>query len=156
MMKLLSLDPGITTGWALFNTINSLPLIKFGSERGKDTLWCALEELKQPELVVVVEDYINRPSKAGGFDHAWDTGKTHRIIGSIEHWCWENHYKFILQQPMIKPAAYGMLGLKYEKGKKNQHHLDAIVHGYYFLLAQKLVDKKKIFLSLKGGNIGGD
>jgi len=98
----------------------------------------------------VVEDYINRPPKAGGFDHSWDKGKTHRVIGALDFWCYENSIELVLRQPMLKPAAYGQLGMVYQKGKKNMHHMDAIVHGYSWLLDNKYVEKKDVLLSLRG------
>lgn len=154
-MKLLAIDPGKANGIAYMDTTKKPPVVFLDTIHGKERLFSELNSYaKDPSInpeIVVVEDYINRPATARGFDHSWDKGFTHRIIGAIEHWAWQHRIEMILQQPAIKPAMYGMLGLKYVQGQKNVHHLDALVHGYKFIFDRHLLPQNEIFKALQGG-----
>lgn len=152
-MKVVSFDPGKKTGWAILDPESSGHLlINFGTTPNKTELIQLLKDLETPnvQLQVVVEDYINRPPKSGGFDHTWDKGYTHRIIGMIEGWCLRNRFKMILQQPSDKPAAFGIIGMQYKKGTQNIHHLDAIAHGFFYLFKNGLAPKEKIIDAMAG------
>lgn len=151
-MKILSLDPGNNTGWCLLDTNEKRVVQEFGTTRTETEFYQLLEEMDDrfEELTVVCEDYINRPPKAGGFDHTWDKGFTHRMIGAVKHWSWQNKFKLVLQQPMIKPAMYGLLGMEYKKGRKDIHHLDAIVHGFKYIYDKKLLPQNMILGAMSG------
>lgn len=156
-MKVVSFDPGKSTGWAVLDPESEGHLlINFGTTSNKTELVQLLKDFETTnvQLQVVVEDYINRPAKSGGFDHTWDKGYTHRIIGIIEGWCLRNRFKMTLQQPVDKPGAYGIIGLKYLKGAKHTHHLDAIAHGFFYIHKHKLAPQDKIFMAMAGKNNG--
>lgn len=153
-MLLLSFDPGTNTGWALFNTDDPEKLLQsFGTCRNKIALYAFLGEVPPvTDLTVVYEDYIIKQEKSrGGFDHNNDKGETLRIIGAIEHWAWERKYPVGKpQQASMKPGAYGQVGLTYKKGQRDRHHMDAVVHGFDYLLKNKLAPANRILLSMKG------
>lgn len=154
-MKFLSLDPGaINTGWALFDTSNSdFPVTNFGTTRSKEQLFNLLQEdfLYEGLNQLIVEDYIIKQSvKAGGFNHDFDKGRTLRIIGALEFFAWSHAIDFVLYQPSNKPIAYGQIGLTYVKGKKDMHHMDAVVHGFNHCLLKELLPKSKILGRFKG------
>jgi hypothetical protein len=49
-----------------------------------------------------------------------------------------------------KAPAYGVVGLTYVKGKQNQHHMDAIVHGFHYIWKNKLAPMNKIIDAMAG------
>lgn len=150
-MRLLAIDPGKANGLALLDTKQDRVLRNAWTVRGVEKLYAELDECYEPGLTIVAEDYVNRPPQAGGFDHHWDKGFTHRVIGAIEHWAWSNKLGIVtLQQPSIKPAMYGLVGLKYVKGAKNMHHIDAAVHGFKFLWDRKIIPQKEILNCMSG------
>jgi hypothetical protein len=130
--SLIAVDPGATTGWALFDTSAQRP-VEVGEVR-KEKFFGFLEGNTEHGLVWVVENYIIRPpGKAGGFDHSWNTGDTLKLIGAIEYHARVYKQLFYLQQPNIKPLAYKQMGAEYKKGKPGMHIQDAIAHGVHFI-----------------------
>lgn len=137
-MRIVSVDPGGTTGFAVFQTNEKLGKV---SQRPVE-----IGEIKSAYFkewvaslsnvnIWVVEDYIIRPSnkKAGGFDHTWGKGETLRKIGMLEYEAYLTGAEFVLQQPSLKPLAYKQMGAKYVKGKKGTHIYDAIAHGVHYI-----------------------
>lgn len=155
-MIILSFDPGKSTGWAVLDTQKERLLQRVGTAEGPAELMIQLQnfelDYEEEEIHIVIENYINRPSGAGGFDHNWDKGYTHRIIGRIEGWAdiqaWGPCY---FSEPSEKPGHYGLVGLKYAKGAKNRHHIDAAVHGFAHIKKLKLAPLDKIINALQGG-----
>lgn len=132
LQVIMAVDPGNTTGWALFEQNSQKPyeigeVKKEGFHKWLDgntgvNIW-------------VVEDYIIRPPnrKAGGHDHFWNKGDTLRLIGAIERHAHVTKALFYLQQPSLKPLAYKQMGMEYVKGKSGMHMHDAIAHGVHFI-----------------------
>lgn len=135
-MKIIAVDPGKNTGWALFEDERK-PKV-FGTLRGLDDAWEWLPS-QHPDLWVV-ENYRVRP--AGSFKsqwgHEWMEVDAIRVIGAIQFHAHANLAEFKLQEPSIKPVAAGWLGMEYKKGKKDQHHVDATLHGYYYIVKEGL------------------
>jgi Holliday junction resolvasome RuvABC endonuclease subunit len=128
-MKILGIDPGTTTGWALLE--NSTPL-KMGEWKGKKAFEEGLASLLKEEQidVVVVEDFVFRP---GFKENKWKKTDVAKQIGYIEAACKMLGIEFAKpQSPAIKPVGYGMSGMKYEKGKRGMHMQDAIAHAMYW------------------------
>lgn len=134
---LLSLDPGKTTGAALF---------KYEAEDGRYVrhvllrIWTiSFEDIFKwlnenvPDYYVV-EDYKVRPRhlQKSGYAHQWDDGKTLRIIGFIEGLAQEHGVTIKKVQPSDKPLAYRLINKEYKKGKPNMHMWDAMAHGEMF------------------------
>lgn len=130
--KLMAVDPGATTGWALFTTDSQKP--SSVGECRKEDLYDWLDEYNDVE-VWVVEDYIIRPPsrKQGGHEHFWDKGDTLRYIGAIQRHAHSTGAEFHKQQASLKPLAYKQMGADYQKGKKGMHIYDAIAHGAHFI-----------------------
>lgn len=157
-MIILSFDPGKHCGWAVLDTENKERLLqRLGTAEGPEELHEQLKDFEERykglEVHVVIEDYINRPPKAGGFDHTWDKGYTHRIIGRIEGWVAHSGISssVYFQREHEKPGGYGIIGLKYVKGAKDKHHLDAVVHGYLHVKKLNLAPIKLVINALQGG-----
>lgn len=128
-IELIAVDPGLNTGWAKF--CSGVPK-KFGTLRGLEEIFDWIHD--QRPNIWVVEDYIIRAGKAaGGYAHQWNRGEALQVIGAIKMQAQAYGADLVLQQPSIKPAAYGWLDMKYVKGKKDMHHMDAIAHGHYYI-----------------------
>lgn len=129
--KFLALDPGVTTGWAIF-------------EKGEPTAMgeTPFEEIYSfltlnPVGLYVIEDYIIRAGRAaGGFAHQWNKGEALRIIGAVELLAEQKKAVVVKQQPSIKPIAAKMTGVPYTPGKAGTHMFDAILHGRYFWMKE--------------------
>lgn len=151
-MFILALDPGKNTGWAFFNTedpANSLQ--RFDTCRNEIALYAFLETFPPNiSITVVMEDYTIRGEKQGGFDHTFSKGNTLRVIGAVEHWAWLHKHDLKYVHASDKPAAYGHVGLTYKKGQKNKHHIDAIVHGFEYMLKNDVIPAKNIYMCLSG------
>jgi hypothetical protein len=154
-MRILSFDPGSkNTGIALIDT-ESTPILKsFWTTRSKKELVKFLREEAETggQLdLILIEDYINRPKGSGGFDHNWDKGATHRVIGVIEATAIAMGIKVEFTKASDKAPNYGIVGMTYVKGKAEMHHWDAITHAYGYCLRKKLADPSKIMGAFAGG-----
>lgn len=125
-MNLLAVDPGDTSGWALYQ---KGILTKWGQSRGLKGLLSDLKNLPTPD-VFVVEDYRIRPN----VNHSYSRVNTIQVIGAIKAKALENDAKFILQEPSIKPIAYKWLNMSPPKDHSISHETDAMAHGYYYLV----------------------
>lgn len=147
-MKLLAIDPGDTTGWATWDTVKGNLPLNFGNVKADDLFeWVSLQEGSFD--VVVVEDYIPRPPKHGGFDHTYAKINTLRYIGAIQYHCYLNGMKFVLQPPSIKPVGAGWGNIPHNKKTHAPHHLDAMKHGFYYLVRNNVIKKEELFAQIK-------
>lgn len=138
--RLLCLDPGETTGWAVFEDGK---LTASGHAATKLEGWLCIDKLVtdiQPTHVV----YENYRVYAHKLDrHSNSEVYTLRLVGVIEYLC-DVHLGVPRYNQMAHQAkgfvsdeklrAWGM----YQRGKK--HARDAIRHGVYFLLFDKSLD----------------
>lgn len=151
-MKILSFDPGERTGWARLDTEATPAITEFGTLIGKAKLYDFLQGGGLDRIdQIVVENYIVRQTKkVNGFDHSWSKVETLRYIGAIDLRAHQLGIPIFYYNASNKPAAYGMLGLKYIKGKSNMHHIDAIVHAYKHCEEKKLMPLNKIYGAMAG------
>jgi hypothetical protein len=134
-MNLLAVDPGGSTGWARFeeNRVHSFGTIVTTKEDKKPFFnWVSYVS---PDILIV-ENYIIRPEKSGGFDHSFSTGWTLRAIGALMYRAHELNIPIVLQNANIKQAASPMaFGVAYKK-RANIHHWDAVLHGTYYMMKE--------------------
>lgn len=127
----LSLDPGTNTGWATFDDLGNM--LMWGTTHSKEPLYKVLDDYNP--RVVVMEDFELFPWKAK--EQSWSPFDTVRIIGAVEHWCWQHNVDLIQQRPNIKSIGYMWAGLQPPDSKNSmRHQIDAFVHGYYYLQKQ--------------------
>jgi hypothetical protein len=133
-MIMYSWDPGKSTGWCRFeeNCLHS-----FGTTQ-LDSLGLMLQGIQEAR-VFVIESYFVRPKSAGGFDHNWSAPVALEAIGAIKSRAQQIGAEIVMQQASLKVPGYGFAGMVYKKGQKNRHHLDALAHGAYYLVKQKLI-----------------
>jgi hypothetical protein len=149
-MRVLALDPGPSTGWAMFvdNVCVSLGTIKSTKPDFSElVMW--LYDMGTEFDVFVIERYMIRPKSAGGFDHSFNSGDTLQIIGLLKGWAVIHRIKFCEQNSNIKKPTHSIVyGIPYKK-IKNNHHVDAALHGVYYHIntlkipATKFISRKK-------------
>lgn len=131
-VKVLGLDPGLTTGWCLLRVSPSerkVLKIRYGEVKlEKFSPW--LISLKNLEWIAV-EDFILRDTQKTKFmNQGWHTLETAKLVGRVEHHCIEHGIKYRVAQPAEKPFGYKLAGLPYIPGKKGTHSWDAAAHAY--------------------------
>ena len=134
-MKILSLDPGDSSGYLLATvenknyTVDDMGVWKYAE------VYNRLCEHRTLDLLLV-ENYLIRPSKnAGGYEHNWAKPTALRIIGACEFLAANFPIKLRIQEPAIKPVGAGYLGLAGKPGK-GKHAMDAWVHLEYYCVTQ--------------------
>jgi len=133
---MISLDPGETAGWAIFEEGDYVDSGEAGPEHTMLEVYELITEVA-PD-VVVMEDYRIYGWKAKS--HAWSDLFTPRLIGAIELTC-------ILEDvPLYRQMAQSAKGFCTDKKlrgwgfyKTGKPHIrDAIRHGCYWLLFDQL------------------
>lgn len=143
-MDWLSIDPGESTGWALWEKDRLV-------EAGTDTLWDVIDSLSEacslttltendervqfPKQLghIVMEDWALYPWKVK--DLSWDKCRTARGIGAIELVCRYTATPLTLQPAAIKKNAIaaGAEEQFLRPLHENRHANDAIMHGVFYL-----------------------
>lgn len=146
MTRVLAMDPGGTTGWALFEDNK---VVRFGNTPQDNFYeWLNSVQANLAPDYIVVEDYLIRPEKLTGssYTHVWSSGQTIRFIGAVVFYGVQTKIPVTLQQPAIKPVAAKLTGIPFKRGKKGVHHLDAMLHGGYFLITELKVNPRDVRL----------
>lgn len=127
----LALDPGESTGWALFG-FDGKP-VQMGTVAYAQ-LWSGLLSKWNPAFYVVEQFKVrtSRNRTAKHYTQEWDPAVTARAIGKIELAAEQNNKPVHFQQPDIIQAAGPMLGIKTEGFRSAQHSIDAILHGWWY------------------------
>ncbi len=128
MRTLLAIDPGDTTGLALFN-LDTGDGIELKVVKTKDALYEYLSEIRPDKIVC--EDFELFPWKSK--EQSWSNFSTVRVIGAIEYYCYLTQTPLTLQKASIKPIAYKWAGMTKASNHAVSHDQDAYVHGVYFL-----------------------
>jgi len=140
-VKWISIDPGESTGWALWDSGNLV-------EASTDILWDVIDslcevssirenpelELKFPKIdLIVMEDWALYPWKLK--ELGWDKCRTARGIGAIELICRVSGIQLVLQPAAIKKGvvAAGAEELFLKPLHENRHANDAIMHGVFYM-----------------------
>jgi hypothetical protein len=137
-MMLLSIDPGLTTGWAIWNVPK---LLLFGDCKGIEEFFDSLllpdewEEVDQ----IVMEDYKIRPSSLNkNWGHEWNNGPALQVIGGVKLWARSHSIPYHMSQPSILPVGCGYIGYPYNKKKHTPNYISAIAHGAWYQVKNKL------------------
>lgn len=130
MELLLALDPGETTGWALFNVegaIQRMGEAKYGKPL-KQMLFDTVPDY------IVVEQFRVRTRRAGEankmrYVKEFDEVPAARAIGFIESRAIELGLEVYFQEPNVMESASKMFGLPLNRS----HQLNAALHGLFWL-----------------------
>lgn len=138
-MRVLSFDPGETTGYAYQDGRDNFPggLLDLGQIEGLEEFVTFLEnwnvEAKAVDFVVI-EDYVVWGGKRGGQSNTGSRLETVRVIGIIESWCFRNKIKFHKYESSDLNLFAKHTGLDPRKGAhKNTHWAFAAVYGRKWL-----------------------
>lgn len=144
-MRLLAVDPGLSTGWSVLDTDKRPVIVSFGTDRPQAKFYNSLMggEFNDVDRIVM-EDYLIRPVAMKGFQHNWNKPIAVLVMGAVELWAAMYSIPITLQQPAIKPQAAGLTGLPYKKGKADMHHYDSMLHGCYWLIKNKIITPEDI------------
>lgn len=130
MTHYLAIDPGHTSGFAIFDSKGEVV------DYGQFYMDKVVTELKQlfdqyDFHTVIVEDYRNYGHMQ---QKKWSRNDTSKIIGKIETLSELNEVKVVLQGAHVKPIGYKWAGLKEAPANHSiSHQFDAIAHGVYWL-----------------------
>jgi hypothetical protein len=134
-MKIVGIDPGKTTGWAVITVENKkITLGKFGTT--KDLSLLEIKPILADADVVAYEGFWIRPGKAEQGHFNWSQMQTPQVIGSIRTLCGELGIQTKEQQPSQKVPGYAFAGMKYVKGKQGTHWQDALAHAVFYAVRQ--------------------
>jgi len=117
LIKIIGIDPGVTTGVAIYQN---------GSLRGGEiTSYREIADLLESERpeIVVIEDFYIRRGKPSIYHPSI------RMIGVVEYLCQELEIKFIIQSPSILTAMRWIL----PRGTGSPHVKAAMCHLLYHL-----------------------
>ncbi len=140
-MKILGIDPGMTTGWAVAKVhepdhfewiVISDPLgIKYRDFN--EWLWKTVPKVD----LVICEDYVLNPKvkKWTAAATMYNPLLTKGLVGRIEIACWHFEKKLILQEAHIKPFGFTLNKIRYPNKPSDpmRHHYDAKAHIRYYL-----------------------
>lgn len=151
--KMLCVDPGEDTGWALFEGSD---LIDAGTEKlwpFGESVWSAkFSDPSEIELIgdelaakfigierIVAEDFRIYPWEAKKGSLNWDQVRTARLLGALTITAKMSGMEFILQGAKIKERAEaaGAEALFMSPLNENRHANDAIRHGVYYLAIER-------------------
>jgi len=138
----LALDPGETTGWALFREGHLVDKgqIEHRDQGGMSRQIMELVTVHNP-TTLVVEDYRVYASKAK--THSWSSLFTPKLLGAIEFICNLQKVQIVLQMASSKQFCTDeKLKQWHYYSKGTPHANDAVRHGCYYLLFHKR--RKKI------------
>lgn len=134
-LKVLAIDPGETTGWALFcnTTMDRHGQLQTSLFPQAPVTLCSHIEAWKPD-VVVIEDY--RVYKWKTDSHAWAALHTPKLIGVVEYFCYINKI------PLTKQSAQVGKGFCTDERLKEwglyqvamRHANDAIRHACQYLM----------------------
>lgn len=137
-MKWLTIDPGETTGWSLWQGAELVdagqdPLREFVDELYDGVILERTTSRFYGAAAIVCEDWALYPWAAQAL--IWDSQRTVRGIGQIELIARLKPLPIELQPAKIKEAAVsaGAEELFYTPRHENRHANDAIMHGVYYL-----------------------
>jgi hypothetical protein len=141
-MKVLGIDPGMTTGWAVaaiseardtfkwltISTPEGIPYSGFN-----DWLWKTVPKVD----LVIAEDYVLDPrvKKWDGARNMKNSLLTKGLVGRIELTCWHFHVNLVLQEAKVKPNGFRMNKIKYPNNPRDpmRHYYDAKAHIRHYL-----------------------
>lgn len=131
----LAADPGLHTGWAIWD--RSGICLDFGTTHDYDELHDKLASFPVTIKTVIIEDYTLWYHKAR--KQAGSKMPAPKAIGQLETFARLWGAEIVKQPSSIKPIAERLTG-KFTKGlpKIQTHVIDAINHGEYYLIQNKV------------------
>lgn len=122
----LALDPGMTTGFAIFSEEGEIIWI---GEKDMSRMDEWLETLGGDFKAIILESYSLYPH----VPQMYSKMETVQVIGKIKSWAHKRGIPIVEQAPELRKIGYKYMGKKIPSKKADSHRLDALAHGVYFL-----------------------
>jgi len=139
-MKLLSIDPGTHTGFAVwYYGSDKVQLLEMGESKDIQNFYNTLTtgDLNDVDQIVA-EDYKIRPSNMNkGWSHQWNNGPALQVLGAIDLFATMYSIPVFRTQPSVLPVGCGIINYKYDKKKHVPNRISAIAHGAWWLVKHK-------------------
>ncbi len=127
--KYLAIDPGKTSGWALFASDGYLRA--YGQT---EDIYTFLRKIEPKPHVIIYEDYVINPKiRQGGTRPVASIA-----IGHIEAFAREHEIELVNQYPSIKSIGYLWAKIQPTKNHSISHQRDAIAHGTYYIINNRI------------------
>jgi hypothetical protein len=136
-MKLLSIDPGTHTGWAVWHyEKNKVLLQEMGESASIQQFYNTLTDGEFNDTdQIVAEDYKIRPADLNkGWSHQWNNGPALQVLGAIDLFATMYSIPTSRNQPAVLPVGCGYIGYKYNKKVHVPNRISAIAHGAWWLV----------------------
>ena len=139
----LGVDPGKTTGWAVIDIENGVPLKTeqtTGNEATSDFLYQLLHEFPPTAyefVTVIMEDYRIFGHKAK--QHIGSNVPAAQVIGIVEHQARQWGVPIVKQPANILPMAQRLTGVKMPGTHAKSHWVSAYLHACYWLIKNNLM-----------------
>lgn len=134
---MLAVDPGLATGWVIFN--NGV-LHDWGIERGLDAFSDLLVKFDDNMVrfdLVLYENF--KLFKWLAVQQSGSEMETSQAIGMLRHWARQHAYPVEDQSPQILKIAQMWSKVNLNKNHKNSHHEAAFNHGFYWLVSHNMI-----------------
>lgn len=134
--KILGIDPGVTTGYALIelheNPRSIIPTTIFGNT--KDMTLVDIKDIIESADYIVYEGWRTFKKHAQTGRLNFQTVPAEQVIGSLKTLLRLQKKTVEVQENLsgLKPVGYGYANMKYTPGKKGMHWQDALAHAVYF------------------------
>lgn len=135
---LLAVDPGKSTGWAVFkgNVIFDMGITRTVDEFSEwldKFLWTYGAN---PDTIVY-EDFQLFKNKA--LQQSGSRMEATQVIGIIKHWGRQVEAEMIRQPASILPIAQKFSKMKMPSNHRDSHHISAANHAYYYLVTNNMI-----------------
>lgn len=134
MVTLLAIDPGKTSGIALFKGEEIIETLK----SDEDYLLYYIGLFANEIDVVVVEKFLHYPWRKNKTIHPFHTAE---LIGKIKLTAELHNLRIVMQPAAIKKVVNDDVLEHFKIKEKNKHIRDAIRHGIYYLKYRKKASK---------------
>ena len=141
MSGYLAIDPGDTSGYAIFDKEGKV--VDTGQVSGLDGMHTFLfESLQELPDLVIIEEFVLYKKKA--LQQSGSKMVTSQIIGVIKSFCAVKSIKYVEQRSDVKPIAQMWSGVKPKGSHSQSHWVDAYNHGIYYLVRNKILPNPAI------------
>jgi len=132
---ILVVDPGDTTGYALFRDNGELSKKNQGDFAHVMEM---LQDIMYPPEHIIVEDYRLRAGK-----QAQQTGSRFQavqVIGALKYYAYIHNIEFELVNVQAKTLGSMYSGIKPPSDHKKSHEIDAYNIGIYWLVSNQIIE----------------
>lgn len=149
---IIAIDPGKTSGWAVFQGDGTLVGSGQASVKELHSWLTNFEDVYGSEpSTVIIEDYVILPTKRGMQANIGTKGETMQVIGMIKSFTLGWNCQVVMQSPQIKKLTAMQTGIKVPKDHRYSHSADAILHGFHYFIKNRIMtfDAESVRKSLK-------